>query len=161
MARIVTTEERIVSTNQWLTWLRIVGLGAAAGLAAWVITALIARYIIEPLACGQMVNATICLEATPIAGNIATILIVPLAILGMARLGILRPIIVAIAAGALLWPLAAWAEGLFWLEAIAWFITLYGLSYGLFSWIARNVQLWQAIVLCAAIVIAVRVAIIL
>lgn len=159
MAKIVTTEHNVVSTNQWAGWLRVVGFGAATGLAVWILTALLGRYVIEPLACGQALNAQVCVAVTPLAGNIATVLVAPLAILGMVRLGIIRPIIIAVAAAALLWPLAAWVEGLFWLEAIAWFIALYAVSYGLFSWIARHTVLWMAIVLSAAIALAVRIAI--
>jgi hypothetical protein len=161
MAKIVTTEYNTVNTSPWLGWGRVVAFGAVAGLAVWVFTALIARYIIEPLACGQAINADVCLAATPIAGNIATILITPLAIVGMVRLGVIRPIIIALATAALLWPLAAWAEGLFWLEAIAWFVALYALAYGLFAWIVRSTLLWVAIVLSLVAVLAIRLTIFL
>lgn len=161
MAKIVTTEHNIVSVSPWLGWGRVVAFGAVAGLAVWVFTALIARYIIEPLACGEALNSDICLAATPIAGNIATILIAPLAIIAMVRLGMVRPIIIALATAALLWPLAAWAEGLAWFEAIAWFVALYALSYGLFAWIVRSTLLWVAIVVSLAIVLIIRLTVFL
>lgn len=161
MAKTVTTESNNVSASRWVSWGRVVALGAIIGLVVWVLTSLIARYIIEPLACGQTMNGDICLAATPLAGNIATVLVAPLAIVAMVRLRMVRPIITVLATAALLWPLAAWAEGLYWLEAIAWFIGLYALSYGLFAWIVRSTVLWVAFVLSLAAVLLIRLAIVI
>ena len=155
MAHVIIEDEAIIART-WRSWLQTIAIGAGTGLAAWVFTAVISRYVIEPLACGATLNAAVCSDATGMAGNIATIIVTTIAVIVMVRLRVIRPIIIAVASAALLWGLAAWAEGLFWLEIIAWSIGLYAIAYGLFSWIARSTVLWLAIVLSILIVLSIR-----
>lgn len=159
MAKALVDQEVIV--RPWQTWLRVVLIGAVIGLAFWVITALLARYVVEPLACRQMAEAAVCANATGVAGNIATILAGLGSIFALIRLGVARPIIVTVASAALLWNLAAMMVGLFWLEAVAWSIALYAAAYGLFAWITRYSILWVTIVVSLAIILLIRIALVL
>lgn len=138
-------------------WVRTIVLGAAIGLVFWILTVLIGRYVIEPLACGQVVNAALCADPKPLAGNIAAILVAVLGVIAMVRIGAARPIIVAVATAAILWQLGAWMSGLFWLEAIAWSVIIYALAYALFAWITRHALLWVTIVVSLVIVIFIRI----
>ena len=137
--------------------MRTVLLGAAIGFVFWILTTLIGRYIIDPIACGQVVNAVLCNDPKPLAGNIAAILVAVGGVIAMVRIGASRPIIVAVATAAILWQLGAWISGLFWLEAIAWSVILYALTYALFAWITRHAVLWLTIAISLVIVIVIRI----
>jgi hypothetical protein len=160
MAQILITDQQVVAESH-ITWIRTILLGMGTGLLFWLLTVLIGHYVIEPLTCRQVIDAAQCTNATPLAGNISAIFVAILAIFTMIRIGAARPIIVAVASAAILWSLASWTQGLFWLEAIGWSVLLYGLAFALFSWITRHPLLWVTLVLSAIIVLAVRIAAIL
>ena len=160
MAQVVVTDQQVIAES-WAMWVRTVVLGAAIGVVFWVISVLLARYVIEPLVCRQVIDAAMCTNATPIAGMITTVLVVVAGIVAMVRMGIARPIIVAVATAALLWDLSTWTQGLFWLEAIAWSVILYGLAFALFAWITRYASLLVTVILSVLIVLVIRIALVL
>lgn len=146
----------------WQIWLRIVLVGAAIGVIYWIITGLLARYVIEPLACRDLAtSAANCINASSLAGNISSIVTALIAILILIRMNIAQPVILAVGTAALFWDLAAWTLGLFWLEAIAWALVLYAFSYGLFAWITRYAKLVPAVILALVIVLVIRIVVIL
>lgn len=155
------TDERTLIMRPWQAWLRIVLTGAVIGILFWVITALLARYVIEPLTCRQIADAAQCLNATSLAGNVSAILTALAAILVLVRLNVAQPVVIAVGVAALLWDLAAWTVGLFWLEAVAWSILLYALSYGLMAWITRYTRLVYAVVIAILIILIIRIALVL
>lgn len=159
MAKVIADEQVVDRT--WSIWLRTVVIGAGLGAVFWIFTVLLNNYVIEPLACQNMVNASVCSNSVPLAGNIATILAGLLGIVVMVRMGIFRPIILAVASAALLWNLAGMTDGLFWAEALGWSVLLYALSYGLFAWIARYSRLWAVMTISVLIVLIVRIALVL
>ena len=160
MAQVVVTDQQVIAES-WAMWVRTVVLGAAIGVVFWVISVLFARYVVEPLVCRQVIDAAMCTNATPIAGMITTVLVAVAGIVAMVRMGIARPIIVAVAAAALLWDLSTWTQGLFWLEAIAWSVILYGLAFALFAWITRYASLLVTVILSVLIVLVIRIALVL
>lgn len=145
----------------WQAWLQIVLVGAGIGILFWIMTALLTRYVIEPLTCRQVIDAAQCVNATALGGNVAAILSGLVAILVLVRMNIAQPVIMAVGSAALLWDLATWTTGLFWLEAIAWAILLFALSYGLFSWVTRYTRMIPAIIIALLIVLIIRIALIL
>ena len=159
MAKVVVTEQQVIAES-WAMWVRTIVLGALLGIIFWVIALLIGHYIVEPLTCRQIVNASLCLNATPLAGKIAAVLVAVIAVFALIRLNAARPIILAVGTAALLWDLSAWTLGLFWLEAIAWSIILYALCFALFAWITRYAALWVTVVVSLLIVIAIRIALV-
>lgn len=159
MAKVVAEAPLVDRT--WSIWLKTLGIGAGLGLLFWVLTSLLSNYVIEPLACRDLASAQNCTNATVLGGNIATILTGLIGIIVMVRMGIFRPIILAVATAALLWNLAGMTDGLHWLEAIGWSIALYAATYGLFAWIARYPTLWVSLVLSILIVLIVRIALVL
>ena len=156
MAQVIIEDQAVINRT-WMTWGRTIAIGAGLGLIFWLLTLLIGRYVVEPLTCRTIVDATMCTDATPLAGKIATILVAVIGVITMVRLRIARPIIITVAAAALLWNLASWTLGLFWLEAIAWSVFLYALCFALFAWITRHVTLWVTIVVSLLIVLIIRI----
>lgn len=160
MAKVIVEKEQTVVVQTWQPWVRVIVIGAAIGFVTWVLTSLLSRYVIEPLTCRDIANAAMCLNATPIAGNVAAVLAGLLGTLVLVRMGIARPIILAVASAALLWNVAAWTAGLHWFETILWTVLLYALSYLLFAWIARYARVWVVLVVSLIIVLAIRIALI-
>ena len=160
MAQIVITDQQAIAES-WAVWVRTIILGAIAGVSFWLLAFVVGRYSIEPLACRQTINAAMCLDATPLAGNIAAILVAVIGTIAMVRLGIARPIIVAVATAALLWGLSGWTEGLFWLEALAWSTILYALVFALFAWITRYSVLWVTLIISLSIIVVIRITLVI
>lgn len=160
MAQVIITDQQVISTS-WREWGRTIGFGAATGLIFWLLTVLLQRYVIDPLVCRQLINATLCANSTPLTGNIAAILTAAIAVVFLVRAQIARPIILAVATAALLWDLALWTDGLFWLEAVVWSVVLYALCYALFGWITRYAILWVTVVLSLLIIVIIRIALVL
>ena len=160
VAKVIVTNQEGIAEG-WAMWLRTIALGAVIGAIVWLATVLIGRYIIEPMTCGQVVHAAFCSDSRPVAGSIAAILAAVGGVVVMVRMAASRPIVVAIAAAALLWSIAALTDGLFWIEALAWSVVLYALSYALFAWIARYASLLIALVITVVLVVVIRIALVL
>ena len=159
MAKTIIEDDQL-SRYSLRSWAKVVGFGALTGVVFWLIAALISSLVVEPLSCRQLVDAAACVNATPTAGRVATILVAALAIAGMVRLGVFRPIIIAVATACLLWPLSSYTLGLSWFESLLWSVLLYALLYALFGWIARASSSIFAIVASFVIVIIVSIALI-
>lgn len=144
MAKVIVEDNR-VARSEGQIWLQILGYGAAVGAAWWLLALIITSWIIEPLACSGA-DITACADASILGGRLSAVIIGIGAIFGMIRLGIVRPIIVAVASAVVLWNLSVWIQGLFWLESITWAVVLYALAYGLFGWIARHLSTVVAVV---------------
>lgn len=136
MAKVLRLDDEagVVSTYEWLY---VLFTGVTIGVLYVGITALIQQYVIEPLYCRSVIDSAICTNSLSVSGNIATIL-VGLAALGLfVRLRVFRPIIIVVAAAAMLWGLAGWTAGLSGFEIVASSAILYGLAYLMVSWICR------------------------
>jgi hypothetical protein len=160
MAQVIITDQQAVAES-YAMWVRTIVLGAVTGLIFWLLTLIVGHYIVDPIVCGRFFNAALCTDSTPLSGNIATIFAATAGVIAMVRIGAARPIIVAVASAALLWDLAAWTDGLFWLEAVVWSIVLYAAVFALFSWITRYAALWVTAVVSLLIVIIIRIALVL
>lgn len=159
MPQVIVDEE--IFSRSWVAWVRTIAFGVAVGIVFWLLTLLLDRYVIEPLACRQVANAGICLTSDALSGNIAALLAGALAVLGLVRWGVVRPIIIAVATIALLWDLASWTAGLPAWEVMLWSAGLYGVSYGLFAWIARYASLWVGVVISILVVLIIRISVLL
>ena len=160
MAQVIITDQQVIAES-WAMWVRTILLGAVTGLIFWILTIIVGKYIIDPAACGRMFDAALCTDSTPLAGNVAAILAAVIGLIAMVRIGIARPIFIAVATAALLWNLGTWTNGLFWLEAVVWSIALYAGTYALFAWIIRFASLWATIALTVLIVLIIRIALVL
>lgn len=136
MAQQVVAERWVVQQSV-LAWVRIIGIGVAAGLLYWVLSTLIGRYVVEPLACRDLVDAAACVDASVTAGRVATVLVALASVFALIRFAVPRPIVVSVASAIVLWSLASFTQGLWWLETLAWVVGMYALTYVLFGWIAK------------------------
>jgi len=159
MAKTIIEDEQL-SSYSLRSWVRVIMYGAVVGLTYWLLALVISKSAVEPLACRQLVDAASCVNASIVAGKIATVIITAVAIAGMVRFGVTRPIIIAIATAVVLWPLAAFTQGLFWIESFVWAVALYALTYALFGWIARSAGIAIAVILAVVIALVIRIALV-
>lgn len=137
MAKVIVDDSQTREVSQSYIWWHLVLIGAALGVVYCVLTYMVGRFIIDPLFCGSSANAITCSNSTSISGNIADILVSIIGLGVMVRMQVFRPIIIAAATAVLLWGLASWTEGLWFVEAIGWSVLLFALCYMLFSWVGR------------------------
>ncbi len=153
MAKVIVDEGQVREVSQYYIWWHLALTGAGLGLVYWVMTYLVGHFIIDQLYCGNSVSAITCSNSTSISGNIADILVAAIGLVVMVRMRVFRPIIIAVASAILLWGLAGWTEGLWFLEAIVWSVLLFALCYLMFSWVGRYAR--STAVLIAVLVIVV------
>jgi hypothetical protein len=142
-------------------WMRVVIVGATLGILYYLITLAVSRYIVEPLTCQSLANGASCVNSIAISGGVAGILVAAIGLFAGIRIGIIRPLLITLATTLLVWDLASWTAGLFWLEALGWSALLYVISYALFTWITRTVPLIVSLSLMAIILIVARIILIL
>ena len=160
MAKVIT-DERTVVVKPWWARVRIVFIGAALGLIWWILTTLIRIYIVEPIACRDLANAATCVDSFGVAGNIVTVLVAIIGVFALIRTLQPRPIIIAVAAAAVLWGLGHYIAGLAWYEAILWSVALYAATYVLFGLVARIVWFPAAVITALATIAVIRVLLVL
>lgn len=139
------------------TLVQVALLGAGLGLLSWLMTIVVRQVIFVPLFCGDPTNAA-CVGATGSAGVLALIVTGIVGLLGLVRLGVYRPLLVALAAAVSLWGIALWTGGLQWFEAAAWSALLYALVYAVYTWLVRPRSFALAVVLVVVVAILSRVA---
>lgn len=142
---------------RWQALVQVGLLGAGLGLLSWLLTILVRQVIFVPLFCGDPTNAA-CVGATGSAGVLALIITGIVGLLGLVRLGVYRPLLVALAAAVSLWGVAVWIGAMQWYEAAAWSALLYALMYMAFAWLVRPRAFGLALTLVVLVTILSRVA---
>lgn len=161
MAKVIVDEQKIV-VKPWWERARVVFVGAGLGLCWWVVTALLSRYVVEPLGCRDLSNgAATCTDSFGVAGNVAMVLIALLGTAVLVRGFYHRPLLITVASAAVLWGLGTFLTGLAWYEALLWSVVLYVAAYALFSLVARIKMLGWAIIIAAVIVLTIRLLLVL
>lgn len=157
MAKIIKSDvESQIINNSYSVW-KVILIGALMGLAFWVITVLIDKFIISPALCRTTSDSLSCVDSILVSGNIATILIAVIGTIAMILLQMAQPLIVTVTTAAALWGLAQWTSGLSIVEIIIWSVVTYVLAYLLFSWITRYDRILPVSITILLIVAIVRI----
>lgn len=151
------------SSNRWgqvielqpQQFVQIALLGAGAGVIVWLLTLVVRHIILVPLFCGDP-TTNLCVGAPDLAGNIATLLTAVIALLGLVRFSVFRPLLIVIAAAISLWGLGTMTAGQLWFESLAWSILLYAFVYVLYAWLVRLRSFVQATVVVLIVVVLTR-----
>lgn len=131
-------------------------LGLSLGVIFWLLTLLIRQVVFIPLFCGDPSNS-MCVGATGSAGVVALIITTIAGLLGLVRLGIYRPLLVALAVAVSLWGIAGWTANMYWFEAVAWTIVLFALSYVMFTWLVRLRSFVAAVIAVVVVTVLARI----
>ncbi len=136
MAKVIQNDQNVI-IKPWWGRLNIVYIGLGMGLGWWAVASILRKYVVEPIACRDLATASACVDSFSVAGSIAAVLIAVLGAYVLVRAIQPRPIVISVAAAALLWDLGAILHGLSWYEALGWSLLLYLGAYALFALIAR------------------------
>lgn len=139
-------------------FLRVVIVGACAGILLWVLGIVLDHYVVTPLLCRDGVDAALCVSAPDYAWYGAAIIAAAAALLALVRLFVFRPLLVVLGAVVATWRLWALVAPLPSLAQVAVLALLFALIYGLFSWIARVRLFWLSLVLVIVAVLLIRIA---
>lgn len=132
---------------------RVALLGLGLGIVAWLLTLLLGRFIIGPVFCPE---GQVCSDTDVIAGNIALILTGVAGILALVRMGVYRPMLIAIAACATLWNVGGWLSGIVWYEALGWSALIFMVAYIAFTWLVRPRNFVIVIIVLLLLIIGFR-----
>ncbi len=119
------------------TLVRVALLGLGLGVAAWGLAMLLNKFAVMPLFCHNQPRAGVCADPQDSAGDIALVLTAVAGVLGLVRLGIYRPMLVAIAVAVCVWGLFGWLDGIVWYESLGWAALIFTAAYALFTWLVR------------------------
>lgn len=131
--------------------------GAVIGIVVMALYLLLNHFVFMAVLCRPQAPAD-CSQAPTYAMIVAQVIGVIAGIGMLVRLRVYRPLLVVLATLASLWTLQALIASLAWYLAIPAAAVLFGLSYGLFAWIARIRSFILALVLTVVLVVAVRIA---
>ncbi len=128
--------------------------GAGVGLVSVGIFMLLNKFIFAAALCRDGVQGC---ENAPLYSTIITVVISAIiGVVALAKAGIYRPLLVAVAAPVALWSLFAMLTGVFWVWALLVGALLFALAYGLFAWVSRIRTFIVSIILLIVLVIVVR-----
>ncbi len=160
MAKVIESEYNTVA-KPWWAQIKMVWLGASAGLSWWVVSTLLNRYVVEPFACRDLATVQTCVNSFGTSGSIAAIIIAVGFTYVLVRNLQPRPIIIAAATLVLLWDLGTLMSGLSWWVSLLWAVLLYVVSYLLFALVACMRMLWLSGLTALFIVVAIRLILLL
>lgn len=123
----------IIEQNR-ATALRIALIGAVVGVAAWMLTYTLERFVLGSLLCG---GESTCTKATAYSGGIALVITAVIGVMALVRSLVYRPLLIALGAAITLWGIGGWLAGLMILEQVGWMALLFALAYSAYGWLAR------------------------
>lgn len=134
-------------------------VGAGAGLAATAITILMNKFVFAAVLCRADAAAD-CANA-PMYSMIVGLVVGSVAgLVALAQLRVYRPLLIVVATAIALWGFQVLVAGMAWYWALGVMMVLFGLSYGLFAWIARVRSFLLAAVIAVILVVALRLLIV-
>ena len=129
--------------------------GAIAGLAAFVLYALLNKFVFGAVLC-RAESTGDCSQAPAYSMIVAMIISTIAGVANLARLRIYRPLLIGLAAAISLWGLQAVAGGFAWYWAAVVFVALFALAYAVFAWVARLRNFILALVVTVVLVVLAR-----
>lgn len=138
------------------TLVRLLLVGVFTGIIGWLLYIAISKYFIVPVFCRSADAFAICNSGGTIAWISGHIIAGVVAVILLARMGVYRPLLVALAVVAALWSAHAWLGVMPWWVGMLWQAGLFGIAFALFGWLARATNLVAVIVLTIVFVILAR-----
>jgi len=160
MAKVVQSQQQVI-VEPWWARNKQVGIGLGLGIIWWLVTSLLNRLVVEPLACQDISVPASCVNSFGISGSIAAVAVAIIGLLVLVKLLQPRPLIAAAATAALLWDLGAILTGLAWWEALLWAVFFYGVSYWVFGLVARFNSTVVSVITAIVVVLIIRILLVL
>lgn len=137
-----------------LQFVQVAAIGLLVGAFSWIFAEVIGMYMLKPPSCSG--NAFSCAASSQPAVIISSIMAAFIGLFGLVKLQVFRPLLVVIATMLSLWGLVGALLALPWYIAVAVTIGMHVLGYMVFTWLARIRTFWLAVVMCIALVVALR-----
>lgn len=155
VADLPSTSSPLVSiTIRQLVFVLLIGL--FVGVVMWGLTELINGYVLAPIFCRDG-KGSACASLPRYSEAAAVVLASGIGLFGLVRLGIFRPLLVALASAVSLWGIVGYTSGFFpWYYVLASSALLYALAYGAYMWLTRIRLFWVAVILILILVVALR-----
>lgn len=131
---------------------RVALLGLCIGAAGWGLAQGLSQFIIGPIFCPNKV----CASTDVISGNIVLVVTAVAAMLGMVRLGVYRPMLIALAVVATLWGIGGWLSNIVWYEALGWSALMFMAAYTAYTWLVRPRNFIIVIVVLLLLIVGIR-----
>lgn len=129
--------------------------GIGVGLMVSALMLIMNKYLFGTVLCRTSASAD-CSQA-PLYSLIVSMVIGAIAgVVGLARLRVFRPLLTVIASAVALWGIEPIVFGMPWYWAILSTMFLFGICYGLFTWISRVRSFILAVVLVTVLVVVTR-----
>lgn len=159
MADEYTTEPQPkIADIRPLTMAYVALTGLILGFIAWGLTALISNYVIDPLFCRpDSANFSVCAQGGSLASNISAVFVAGFGLLALVRLGVFRPLLVALASAITLWGIGTWTGGMEWYVAVLWSGVLYALAYATYTWLSQIRSFVVALIAIIVVIAAARI----
>jgi len=133
-----------------------IGAGAVVGLVSSGIATLMNKFVFSAVLCRADAASADCVNAPTYATVVALIIGAITALVALAQMRMYRPLLIVIAATAALWGFQHITSPLAWYWQLLAATILFGLVYGLFTWIARIRSFLIAIIVVVVLVVAIR-----
>lgn len=152
-----TNQEEITSTQtlSGRDLASVIILGVIAGVITWGVYELLLHFVVPGLFCRDS-TTSLCETAPSIMDGVSLVIGAVVALLGLIRLRVFRPLLVVLATIIALGGLAQRADVLAWYFSLLACGVLFGLAYGLFAWMAKIRLFWTALLVSAVLVIVTR-----
>lgn len=116
---------------------RAITVALAAGAATWLLALAIDKLSLSAVFCnGQSANTYMCVNSVLVSGYIAIVLVAIMMVPVLAVIGIKRPLVVVVAATAVLWDFGILTNGP-WLASLLFNTIIFGVVYAAIVWINR------------------------
>lgn len=134
----------------------VVVTGALVGIAIALLSEAISRWFITPVFCRSADAFAICANGGNVAFNAAMVIVTILSVIALVRVGVFRPLLVAVASAAALWGIKPYIDTLAWYEYGLWLALLFALAYLLFYWLLRARSFVLSVIIAIIGVVAIR-----
>jgi hypothetical protein len=136
-------------------FIRILLLGAGAGIAVWGLGYLLDAYVFQAALCQNNVVDN-CAASPHYAAATASVVVAVAMLLLLVRVAVFRPLLVVLATTISLWGFVETLVVTPWYFAAIASALLYAAAYGTFVWLARMRNFWIALIAFVVLLVAVR-----
>lgn len=130
-------------------------IGASVGVLIAILYHLLNEFVFGAILCRPQ-SIGDCSRAPGFSMTVALIIASIGGVAGLARIRIYRPLLIVLASAISLWGLHSVLVDMVWYWTILVYMVLFGLVYGLFSWVARIRNLILTIVAVVVLVVLIR-----
>lgn len=130
--------------------------GVGVGVVGWLLTLFFKNVVIANIFCRSADTFTICSNGGTIAWNIAFVIVALASVFVLMRTNMYRPLLIVLAAVAVLWGIGTWLLPMAWWQGLLWSGVLFGLAYALFAWLAAHTVFAVSLISTIVVVVLVR-----